>query len=303
MDIPQPRYARRILLALFLASSALLLLIIFVLIPVLFHASLPSARGVLNSVLLSLFTSVATTGVAAIALDWLLPRPARTAQAVRVIDPRERDEAIEQARRGTERWWFTGGLGRYNRAVVLPELARRARAQNVTIAVTLLMLDPDDPDLCARYARLRLGLRSGKASMWTSGRVRTELLATITSAYCLAHAEPLLNVTIGLKNTCSLLRTEISTHTVIVTTEEPHAVGLAFPRDSAFYDLYSEEFRLSMSQSRVLPSSAKTFAISEVTAENLVEFLMDIGLCSTDLEPNQLEEIRAAILEPRHQYQ
>ena len=302
MELPQPRYARRILLALFIATSVLLLIVLFVVIPLLFRTPLPSAHSVLTAILLSLFTSVVTTGVAAIALDWLLPRPSHLDRIVSVVDPRERDEAIERARRGTERWWFTGGLGRYNRAVVLPELARRARSQNSSISVVLLLIDPDSSAVCNRYARLRMGLRSGKATDWSLRRVRIELLATIVTAYCWVHSEPLLSIEIGLKDSCSLMRTEISAHTVIMTTEEPHALALSFSKGSAFYDIYVEEFRLAMSQSKMLPPSNATFPVQEVSSERVVELLKDLGLRADVLQTDELADICAAVQMPQHQY-
>lgn len=185
---------------------------------------------------------------------------------------------------------------------MLPELARRARWQNSSISVVLLLLDPDNSTACNRYARLRMGRRSGKATDWSLRRVRTELLATIISAYCWAHNEPLLSIEIGLKGNCSLIRTEISAHTVIMTTEEPHALALSFPKVSPFYDMHTEEFRLALSQSKILPPSNKTFPIGEASSEKVVELLKDVGLQGDVLQPDELTDICTAILTPQHQY-
>jgi hypothetical protein len=74
---------------------------------------------------------------------------------VRVLHGDEVSQALEEARRKTDRWAFRGGTGTYLRAVTIPECVKLARSKKNTLHFQLGIIDPANEKLCATYAQFR----------------------------------------------------------------------------------------------------------------------------------------------------
>lgn len=249
VELPESRYLRRAIFALVAISTALLVVIEWALLQN-EGMSNESFASVASAAVINLLTSLIAFAVVASVVVWLVPRFER-ADEVRVVSGRDRSDALEAARRDTKRWWFSGGLGRYNRAVVLPELAERARRTNSRRSVVLLTLDPDHPSVCRTYARMRQGRRTGRSEDWSEESVRMEILATILAAHWCAANEPMLEVEVRFKSTCALTRLEVADSAAIRTSEDPKDSAIIYPVSSPFFALMEEDFRLEREQAKL----------------------------------------------------
>lgn len=246
--LPESRYVRRLLFSLAAVCLIALALAEYLLLP----ADGPTTEDLkaiganaVGNLLTSLIAFLAVAGV----LTWLLPKSDQSDE-VRVVTGRDRNTTLEDGRRAATFWWFTGGLGRFNRSVLVPELAAAARRSNASRSVVLLTLDPDDSTVCQTYAELRSARRSGHGVDWTAESVRREILATVLACHQSQAREPLLELEIRFKSACALTRLEVTDLFAIRTSEDPSESALVFPKDVAFYSLMREDFRLERKQSR-----------------------------------------------------
>lgn len=287
MEIPEGRYVRRAFLLLVGLSFILLGLLQFAVIPYVTESDVQVSE-VINDVLTGLLTSLIGAAIVAFVIYWIFPRKA-VAGETRAVAGRDRDELLENARRASDFWWFTGGLGRYNRVVVLPEFAQQIRRSNQSKSVVLIILDPNSSEVCERYARLRAGRRSGRGQNWSADVVRNELIATVVSCRQWQEKEPLLDVEIRFKMSCSLSRVEVGATRVVVTSEDPGESALTFEAGSGLYGLYREEFRLAREQSRLfVPPAGSSLDLDE---SNLLPWLRAGGISDDGLDDADIKSI------------
>lgn len=303
MDIPRPRYARRAFYFVTILICALLGIIQFFVIPVATSTQAPSLGSVLSSLAGALLTSIVSGVLIATLLFWLIPTSDEKTQAIEVIAAYERTELHEQSRADTQIWWYTGATARYNRAITLPDLARRARLANASKGVVLLLIDPDNIDICTHYANWRNGLRSTKASHeWDTTRVRCELLATILCAHSWSSQEPFLDITIGLKQEWSVLRVDMSSRLALVTVEDTRYPALKCGADGFYYNILREDFRLRLSQTRKVPMDVVGVAFEELTPDTARRTLGTLGLRLDGLSASDLQRIVALARTPENPY-
>jgi hypothetical protein len=278
LQIPRGRYGRRVFFTLIGLLCITLLLLRFLLVPALYGDQLPSFQGVLDDVLSDLFVGVFAAAALATLLLWLLPRGEKEA-VMEIVPAHERGSALDEARVDTDMWWFSGAMGRYTRAVTIPELARLARRTNTTKSVVVQQLDPRDEPACKRYAEYRAGVRTGRDDPnWSANRVRQELYATVLCAYGWKASEPLLEVTVALKHTVSVFRFDLGRRALIITKEDPLEPALRCPENSFFYDAFKEELRLSLSQAQELPGNVRGIPLDQLDREKARMLLEELGL-------------------------
>jgi hypothetical protein len=245
---PKGERSRNIFIWLILSGCVLLGVARFLVAPELFGSDPPGVGDVIDETL----GNIIATALAATALAWLLlvlfPPPPRPA-IVEDVPAHEIGKALESALPDTKRWWFDGSTGRYQRATTLPEMGRWARQEGTSREVTIVILDPQDEQLCLRYANYREGLLSGKGRDWTVESVRRDLYATLLAALTYNVREP-LTVTVGLKRTMSILRYDLSDSRLVITKEGRSDPAIACPGGSFFYDAYLEDLRWGLKQAR-----------------------------------------------------
>lgn len=303
MDIPKPRYARRAFYFTTIAICTLLALVQFLIVPLASSANVPSITSVVSGLTGALFTSIVSGVLIAAILFWFIPTREEKTQAIEVIAAYERKEVHEQSRADTQIWWYTGAVGRYNRAIAFPDLARRARLANASKSIVLLLIDPDNIETCDRYARWRNGLRSAKRSgEWDTARVRRELLATILCAYSWSAQEPFLEITIGLKQEWSLLRIDMSSRLALVTAEDAQYPALKCRADGFYYNVLREDFRLGLAQARQLPREVAGVPLEKLTPDTARAILGSLGLRIDRVSPVDVEEIVSIAKSPENPY-
>ncbi|MEU8633236.1 hypothetical protein AB0C38_13770 [Amycolatopsis sp. NPDC048633] len=303
LEIPRPKYARRVFYFTTMGVCVLLVIVQFVIVPLASSARPPSAAAVAGSLSGALFTSIVSGVVIATILLWLTPEKDEKNQPIEVIAAYERKEVHERSRSDTNIWWYVGAIGRYNRAIAFPDLARRARLENASKNIVLLLIDPDNIDTCERYARWRNGLRSTSGSEgWDATRVRRELLATILCAYSWSAQESFLEITVGLKNEWSLLRVDMSSRLAIVTAEDAQYPALKCRSDGFYYNILREDFRLGLAQARQLPKSVAAVPLKELNSENAQKIFGELSLRLDGLSPSDVGEIVRIAKKPENPY-
>lgn len=217
------------------------------LIPFLTQERINFSNEVLYKILDGLFTSTLVTVGLGTFLFWLTPKNKLNAQ-MKILQPVEIGSTMTKARIDTEKWWFNGGSGQYTRAQTLPFLASLAREKNRSIDVAIQIMNPNNQKLCESYATYRNSLKSGTKNRKTMRSVQIDLLATIVAAYMWKAEQPRLNIKLGLKDSFSLFRLDISSSTAIITKEDPAEPALLYENGTFFYDAYCEDLKQSLSQ-------------------------------------------------------
>ena len=209
-------------------------------------------------------------------------RALEAAAAVRTVAGSEVAHALEEARRGTDRWTYKGGTGTYLRAVTLPECVDNARRERRALLIRVEILDPTDAEVCERYARFRETVSGPDASgeAWTTDRVRTEAYATVLAASWYRQLYSLLDVDIGLTSVMTRFRWDLSDRFVVMTQEDDRGSALVFDSGKFYYDCWSTELQLSREQSRRVPIElAMDVPLSgEPTPEQVRQLFMVLGL-------------------------
>jgi hypothetical protein len=246
--LPSGPQTRKTFIVIVVLGCIALGLVRFLIAPELFDSEPPGVGDVIDETL----GNIIATALAGTALAWLIlklfPQPKRPA-VVTSVAAHEIGTLLESALPTTKRWWFDGSTGRYQRAKTLPELGRLARTDGTSREVTIVILDPLNETLCRRYANYRRGLLSGRGREWTVESVRRDLYATLLAACVYSDTEP-LTVTVGLKQTMSILRYDLSDTRLVITKEGRADPAICCPSGSFYFDAYLEDLRWALKQTR-----------------------------------------------------
>jgi hypothetical protein len=175
---------------------------------------------------------------------------------IRVLHGTEVGQALEDARRSTDRWAFKGGTGTYMRAVTLPGCVEVARRKKHTLHVQLEIIDPTNEQLCANYAQFRRSLSDqpdAAGELWTVDRTRKEAYATVLAACWYQRRFSFLTMEVGLSSMMTTFRWDMTPHKLIITQEDPHFPAMMLEPGKYYYEIYSRELMASMRQARKVP--------------------------------------------------
>lgn len=198
-----------------------------------------------------------------------------------IVEAFKLSEIFDKEMGGTNLWYFSGGLGRHTRAVTIPVLAARARKINQQVELKLQVINPDDVELCKRYADYRRGLKSASdyQDKWTVSFVRREILATIICALLYKWKDPLLDVSICLKNNFSTLRIDLGSKSAIITKEDPKEPALICREESFLYRSYKSELQQTFKHFKQVNFDFQgSFKIAKLTGDEVSEILLNLGM-------------------------
>lgn len=222
---------------------------------------------------------------------------------VEIVEPYRIGEVLKQGRSKAKAWWFSGGTGRFNRIVTMPELAQASRLMNLPIEITMIILDPMDEETCQYYAEYRARARSGfRGDFWTPERVRDELYATIIAAYSIKSEYPMLKIAIALKRSTSIFRIDLNSQFAILTKEDPREPALKFNADTFFYNSFFEDLRLNFYQFNKLPTDVQGTPLEHLQVNNVKILLESLGLYQDNLKAEDLSRIIEIVANQRTQY-
>lgn len=234
---------------------------------------------------------------------WLTPEIVKKS-VMDVIDPKEIGPLLKKAIPDSRAWIYKGACGRYTRAITLPMMAKAARQAGIGRDIRIILLDPDNELLCDEYATYRRSLKSANnGDIWTSNRVKEEVIATIISALRFKHEEPLLRIDLHLTNHFSAFRFDVSDNYVVVTKEDSEASGLKADQATYFYDSYVDDARLTERQSKRVSYSKKIPLDGDLTTSLVKEIMLESKMISEGSAKNlDLEKILSYINSPQDPY-
>jgi hypothetical protein len=192
---------------------------------------------------------------------------------------------LAEARAGSDMWLFKGGTGTYIRAVTLPECIERARRTRSKMRFLLELLDPTNEPLCASYPQLHRNLSDDGAEeqRWTSLGTRMDVYSTILAAcWYRQHNSQLLELKIGLSETISLFRCDLTSHNLVITQRGPEFPGLAIPRTSPHYNPWYVELENSLNQTRLLEVDKAPPLSAQPTVAETRELFAGLGIPLTE---------------------
>lgn len=206
---------------------------------------------------------------------------------VRVISGAQVGHVLEEARRDTDRWFFKGGTGTYIRAKTLPECVSAARRDRRTLWFRLEIIDPTNEAVCGDYAQHRRSVEvrpDATGEEWSLERTRKEAYATILAACWHKQRFGMLDIDIGLSQTMTTLRYDLSASRAVVTRDDPRGEALVIESGKFYYGWISAELQTSLDQARRVPvERIRTAPLDdEPTVEEVRKLFEVIGI---DLAP------------------
>jgi hypothetical protein len=283
--LPSGERSRRVFVIAVLGGCVLLGVVRFLLVPTVFDVNAPDVAGVIGTTLGDMIATALAATLLGLLLFWVFPPPSRPA-VVENLPAHEIRRCLTRSVPESKRWWYDGSTGRFQRASTLPEMARWARVDGTSRDVTVMILDPVEEDLCRRYADYRQGVASGADGVWTVGRVREDIYATLLACARFNRTAP-LSVTVALKSTMSILRYDLSDVQLVITKEGSKDPAILCPGGSFYYDAYLESLRWSLKQARTVDVSRVVFPDGGFDGDSARQAFTDMGVYTETLDHNK----------------
>jgi hypothetical protein len=289
----------------FFLVVGLLLVVIFLLryfvLPNYYESKVEFNYLTLYSILENFFVSFLITIGLGLFVFWLLPKNRANAQ-MRILQPIEIGSTIVNARVDTEKWFFNGGSGRYTRSQTLPFLAELSRQKNRGIDVSILIMNPKNESLCQKYADYKNSLRTAKMKGKRDIKsVKVDLISTIVSCHVWKYEQSSLNIKLGLKDSFSLFRTDISSNAAIITKEDPSEPAIYYEKETFFYIAHIEDLKQTFNQVNVieiLPFCSR----NELDVKKVEELLKKLGLDAI-VDQKDFDNIVSNVLDNKNPYE
>ena len=216
---------------------------------------------------------------------------------------------LAAAREGTGFWRFRGGTGTFLRAVTLPECVRDARSSRRRLTVRIEIIDPCNPELCARYANFRNTLTThpdAGGEEWTEERTRKEAYSTILAACWYQRRYALLDIAVSVSERMTTFRWDMSSRAVLLTQEDAAGQALLFTADKTYYRYWDVELGFSFAQARSVPlAAAAQVPLGEEPSVDEVISMFEALECPLprSYEPRDVSDIIAKALQARNPYE
>lgn len=181
-------------------------------------------------------------------------------------------------------WFHHGQIGRWVRENVLKEFVRRSSISPAPRRMTLILIDPEDNQVCESHASRRNSRRRKESKSFTAQSIKIEVCTTIL---CLAKASARhrqISVKVFLSKTDLPFRIDIADTYGFVTHEDQTAPAFGFETDSPFYStsfLYFESF--SSDVARQLNFDPHGFDFESLNVSNSREALNALGVDFAEL--------------------
>jgi hypothetical protein len=281
---------RRWFFASVLLALALILVIRFTLAPS--AANIPAWRQTLGSILDNLAAAAFTS--LALGLAYVLLFPAEEQSAVEVLQSHQIERVIIQSAREARRWAVRARTANYFTRVTLPQLADAALSSGGSVNVRMQVLDPENENLLASYARFRSN-HPGAATRWTTAKVRREIYAAILMAALVRGRAPRMDIEVGLSPAFWVMSLDLSDDMALLTGQDRGDPAMMIHRGSRFYDCWSQDFDASFTECRKLRPELDpelSLKIVEKPTDNmpaLKEFFISLGMnCCSDVELREI---------------
>jgi hypothetical protein len=227
---------------------------------------------------------------------------------ITVLHGAEVGQALEQARRNTDRWIFKGGTGTFIRAVTLPECVQAARRKKHTIHMQVEILDPVNEKVCGDYAQFRRSLSDqpdATGEIWTMERTRKEAYATVLAACWYGQRYSFLTIEVGLSSVMTTFRWDMTPHRLIITQEDPQFPAMMLEPGKYYYEFYSRELMASLRQAQQVPTGRLERATlsDEPTVDEVRKLFTELDLpIPRSFTDRDVVEIVGKALQPKNPY-
>ena len=202
-------------------------------IPYYFAQESYSLGEAVKTICQNLFVSLLVTVFIGSFLFWLYG--SKPEDKMEIIDASEITQKLKELSVGTNTWFFSGGAGRYTRAITLPILAENAK-EDGNKSIELQVIDPNNEFLCGKYAEFRGAQKEAKGQdFWTIENVRCQIISTIVMACYWGKKQTSLKVSIFLRNHFTIFRVDLADNGVMITRENAKANALFFPKGTQHY--------------------------------------------------------------------
>lgn len=226
----------------------------------------------------------------------------------RVLHGAEVGQALEDARRNTDRWVFKGGTGTYLRAVTLRECVYAARRKKHAVHMQVEIIDPANEKVCEDYAQFRRSLSDqpdATSEIWTVERTRKESYATVLAACWYWQRFSFLTIEVGLSSVMTTFRWDMTPHRLIITQEDPQFPAMMLEPGRYYYEFYSRELMASLRQARQVPISQlnRTTLSDEPTVDEARKLFVELDLpIPRSFTDRDVAEIIGKALQARNPY-
>ena len=250
----------------------------------------------------ALVQTLLTTFLLAVFFVLLVPPELRAAQ-VETLDPRDIREALTEHLKKTDHYWFRGRSARWFRATVLPVLQAEARADGRTKAIRVLLPDPANIQLMVDYADYRNSIAfRGQSKSWTPDDIQCEVAATIVGVTHAHATSVLIDARIGLLDHYSLLRSDITSYSAVLTREDPKSPAIKCRAGTALYDAYREEVVQGITQGKKVPVDDPSLKNRPLDAAFVKDVLNLTGLNAIAQDSQKVNVILNSALKPNDPY-
>lgn len=303
-DILKRSAYRRSFYIIFLLLILALVLARYFVLPLLLPQSIANVSDASSKLLESLVVSLLVTVGIGSFIFWLLPDFEEIAK-VNIIGSEEISKYLERAMDETDIWWYMGSTGRYLRSDALKGITAAVRNGGGGCHIIALLLDPTNEKLCERFAQYRQSLKASGRGPWTSGRVKTEVLATILRTLIVKDKQPQLRIDIGLRDTFSTLRYDVSSKYVIISKEEADAPGIRCDAPGYYYKSYRAEVTFAYNQARPVTDPPNGFSaeLDRIDADGLKKLFEKLDVRVTGITDEELAEIIKIVKDPHNPYE
>jgi hypothetical protein len=221
---------------------------------------------------------------------------------VSVVEPRDIPRYLDFIRDHCHRYWFSGSVGQFARAVTLPELAKDSQTGDRQIELNLLLLDPDS-EACHNLAQFRAGLGSTfDDPNWTRTRVRNEVIATIVAAACWQQAQTNLRISVFLRSSFVLFRVDMSDKGAVITQGRAKEPAWFSKAGNSWFEAHQESVSLEAAQARQLNLWVAPISFRALTHDAISGFLKAAGI-DVDDDKATTKEIASFARSRRHPYE
>ena len=295
-DFYQSRHKRRWYFF-FLIITAMLLAVCNYLVLPLYLESNFNIVDMVTSFINNLIALVLSVLVASIAFLFFSPKVIKTSD-IEILHPKDLKSELERIADNTDIYYYMGHTARWNRSVTLEKLRIKSESKRTRIEVSLLILNPNNRDLCKYYSSFGHSHRKNGFEVKTELDVRIELIITVL--VCAKYnSNQLLQISIHFLDKASLFRLDISDEGIIFTKPYKEEPALLFPKNTFFYNSYKEEFKIAREQCHditleILPT--------KLNISNCRDYLKDLGIDLSDIDNDSMTRIIGSINNPAKPY-
>lgn len=224
----------------------------------------------------SLIQVFITTFILAVAYVLFVPKEVRLKQ-FKSVSPKDIRHELNVNLNSTSHYWFRGRSARWFRSVAIPALVSNAQSNSRTVTINVLLPDPSSESAIKNYVSYRKSISKSDGQKWNVWSVQKEIISTISVLCHINSNNALVNVKLGLLDSYSLLRSDITDVSAVLTREDTKQIAMQFVRGTHLYDTYKEEILQGIQQGKSININNPIFSGRELDEDFVYDVLNELG--------------------------